>query len=152
MKEINMSLIRWEPFGAVGDVFARMPSLFDRWPHTFDPETKRALEWAPSVDIGETDTEFLIRAELPAVRKEDVRIILDGGTLTISGERTQKTEEKKEKMHRLETVYGKFSRSFTLPDNIDAASIRAESKDGVITVHVAKVRTEAKKPTEIKIQ
>ena len=147
-----MSLIRWEPFSGIDDAFARMPSIFGRWPRAFEGNGNRALDWAPSVDISETDTEYLIRAELPAVKKEDVRITLDEGLLTISGERRQKTEEKKEKMHRVETVYGKFSRSFTLPDNADAANIRAESKDGVITVHVAKTKVEAKKPTEIKVQ
>jgi HSP20 family protein len=147
-----MSLIRWEPFGAVDDVFARMPSMFGRWPRVLDDEGKRALDWAPSVDISETDAEYLIRAELPAVKKEDVHITIDDGTLTISGERRQKTEEKKEKVHRVETVYGKFSRSFTLPDNADVASIRAESKDGVITVHVTKAKSEPKKLTEIKVQ
>ena len=147
-----MSLIRWEPFGAVDDVLARMPSLFGRWPRTFEVEGQRALDWAPSVDISETDSEYLIRAELPAVKKEDVHITVADSTLTISGERNQKTEETKEKLHRVETVYGKFSRSFTLPDNADTANIRAESKDGVITVHVAKSRSEAKKPTEIKVQ
>jgi len=147
-----MSLIRWEPFGAVDDVFARMPSFFGRWPKAVEFNGKNALDWAPSVDIGETDTEYLLRVELPAVKKEDVFITFDDGTLTISGERKQKTEEKKERMHRVETVYGKFSRSFALPENVDAASIRAESKDGVITVHVAKIKTESKKPTEIKVQ
>ena len=147
-----MSLIRWEPFSGVDDVFARMPSVFGRWPRQFDAEGKRALDWVPSVDISETDAEFLIRAELPAVKKEDVRVTIDDGTLTISGERKQKTEDTKEKVHRVESVYGKFSRSFTLPDNVDAASIRAESKDGVITVHVSKRKSEPRKPTEIKVQ
>ena len=81
-----------------------------------------------------------------------MHVTFDDGMLTISGERKQKTEDKTEKTHRVETLYGKFSRSFTLPDNVDAAKIRAESKDGVITVHVAKARTEPKKPTEIKVQ
>jgi HSP20 family protein len=152
MKEMNMNLIRWEPFGGVDDVFARMPSLFGRWPRAFEFDGKRALDWAPSVDISETDAEYLIRAELPAVKKEDVHITVADSTLTISGERNQKTEESKERVHRVETLYGKFSRSFTLPDNVDTATIRAESKDGVITVHVAKTRSEAKKPTEIKVQ
>jgi HSP20 family protein len=152
MKENNMSLIRWEPFGAVDDVFARMPSLLGRWPRAFETNGEKLVDWAPSVDISESDNEYLLRAELPAVKKEDVRITFDEGTLTISGERRQKTEEKKEKMHRVETFYGKFSRSFVLPDNADSASIRAESKDGVITVHVAKTRSEPKKATEIKVQ
>jgi len=147
-----MSLIRWEPFGAVDDVFARMPSLFGRWPRSFETNGEKAFDWAPSVDISETDAEYLLRAELPAVKKEDVRITFDDGTLTLSGERKQKTEEKNEKMHRVETFYGKFSRSFVLPDNADAASIRAESKDGVVTVHVAKAKSEPKKATEIKVQ
>lgn len=147
-----MNLIRWEPFSGIDDAFARMPSLFGRWPRAFETDTRQALGFAPTVDIGETDQEYLIRAELPAVKKEDVRITLDDGMLTISGERKQKTEETKEKLHRVESVYGKFSRSFTLPDNADAANIRAESKDGVITVHVAKSKVEPKKPTEIKVQ
>ena len=147
-----MNLSRWEPFGAVDDVFARMPSLFGRWPQAFDGDGKRAFDWAPSVDISETDTEYLLRAQLPAVKKEDVHITVDDGMLTISGERRQKTEDKNEKMHRVETVYGKFSRSFSLPENADLAAIRAESKDGVITVHVTKAKTEPKKRTEIKVQ
>ena|SRR5690348_15261302 len=147
-----MSLIRWEPFSGIDDAFARMPSLFGRWPRVFDADTNRALDWQPSVDISETDAEYLIRAELPAVKKEDVRVTFDEGMLTISGERKQKTEDKSEKLHRVETVYGKFSRSFALPDNADAASIRAESKDGVITVHVAKTKATPRKPTEIKVQ
>ena len=89
-----MSMIRWEPFGAVDDVFARMPSLLGRWPRAFDANGEKPFDWAPSIDISETDTEYLLRAELPATKKEDVRITFDDGTLTISGERKQKTEEK----------------------------------------------------------
>jgi HSP20 family protein len=152
MKEYDMSLIRWEPFGNVEDVFARMPSIFGRWPQSLDVNARRDQEWAPSVDISETDSEYLVRAELPAVNKDDVHVTIDGDMLTISGERKQKTEETKEKVHRIETVYGRFSRSFTLPDNADTASIRAESKDGVITVHVAKTKVERKKSTQIKVQ
>jgi HSP20 family protein len=147
-----MSLIRWEPFTGADEVFARMPGLLNRWPRAFETNGKHLLEWSPSVDISETDAEYLIRADLPAVKKEDVHITIDLGMLTISGERKQKTEESKEKTHRVETAYGKFSRSFSLPENTNVTNIRAESRDGVITVHVAKVKTEAKKPTEIKVQ
>jgi HSP20 family protein len=137
-----MSLIRWEPFSGIDEALLRIPSLYG----------KRALEWSPSVDISETDGEYLIRADLPSIRKEDVHVTVDERLLTISGERRQKSEEKKERMHRVETVYGKFSRSFTLPENADLTNIRADSKDGVVTVHVAKVKAEARKPTEIKVQ
>jgi HSP20 family protein len=145
-----MSLIRWEPFGAMDDLF-RMPSLFARWPR-LPGDGSREVEWSPSVDISETDTEYLLKAELPAVKKEDVHVTFDDGMLTISGERKQEKEQKGEKFHRIESFHGTFSRSFSLPDAIDAASIRAEAKDGVLTVHVPKIKVEAKKPTEIKVQ
>jgi HSP20 family protein len=147
-----MSLIRWDPFTGVDDLFARMPAALSRWPRGLQSSAERAIEWTPSVDISETDTEFLIRAELPAVKKEDVHVTIDDRMLTISGERRQKFEEKQEKSHRVEMVYGKFTRSFALPDNADANAIRADASEGVVTVHVAKTKAEARRPTEIKIQ
>lgn len=145
-----MSLIRWEPFAGVDELFARMPGMLG-WPRAFEAVGGRSA-WTPAVDISETDTEFLIRAELPAMKKEDVNITVDERMLTISGERKQRFEDKQEKSHRVETVYGSFSRSFSLPDNADVNSIRAESSDGVITIHVAKTKNEQRKPTQIKVQ
>jgi HSP20 family protein len=145
-----MNLVRWQPFTPFENAFARMPALFPwtRLPE-FNGDTR--FEWSPSVDISESEQEYLIRAELPAVKKEDVHVTFDEGILTISGERKQKEEDKKEKFHRVETFYGSFSRSFTLPGNVDAASIRADSRDGIVTIHVPKAKTEVKKPKEIKI-
>ncbi|HUN25766.1 MAG TPA: Hsp20/alpha crystallin family protein [Steroidobacteraceae bacterium] len=146
-----MSLIRWEPFGTMDELLGRMPPLMRGWPRlTGDGGSVAA--WSPSVDISETDGEFLIKAELPAVKKEDVHVTFDDGMLTISGERKQEKEEKNEKFHRVERIYGSFARSFSLPEAIDPAAIRAETVDGVLTVHVPKTKTAAKKPTEIKIQ
>ena len=147
-----MSLIRWEPFSGIDEFLNRMPGALGRWPRAFEGNGSNLFDWSPSVEISENDTEYLIRADLPAVRKEDVHVTLDDSMLTISGERKQRTEDKTEKSHRVETAYGKFSRSFSLPDSADAANIRAESRDGVITVRVAKRKLEAKKPTEIKVQ
>jgi len=147
-----MSLIRWEPFSGIDEFLNRMPGALGRWPRAFEANGNTLFDWSPSVEISENDTEYLIRADLPAVRKEDVHVTLDDSMLTISGERKQRTEDKSEKSHRVETAYGKFSRSFSLPDSADAANIRAESRDGVITVRVAKRKLEAKKPTEIKVQ
>ena len=146
-----MSLIRWDPFTGIDEAFSRMPSMFGRFPRAFELD-RPPFDWSPTVDISETDSEYLIRADIPAVKKEDIKITVDDGMLTISGERRQKSEDKQEKAHRVETLYGTFSRSFSLPDNVDTDHIRADSKDGVITVHVAKTRLEAKKPTEIKVQ
>jgi len=145
-----MSMVRWDPFASLDDMFPRMPSVFGRWPRlSSDGDT---AEWSPTVDISETDTEYLLKAQLPAVRREDVHVTYADGMLTISGERKQETEQKGEKFHRIESFHGAFSRSFALPEKIEAASIRADAKDGVITVRVPKNKVEAKKPTEIKIQ
>ncbi len=146
-----MSVVRWEPFSAMDEMFNRFPALFGRWPRVA-PDSESELDWAPSVDISETGGEYLIRASLPAVKKDDVKVTVADGLLTVSGERRRKEEEKGEKFHKVETWYGKFSRSFALPDAVDEAAIRAESKDGVLTVHVPKTKVETKKPTSIKVQ
>ena len=145
-----MSVVRWDPFASLDDVFSRMPSVFGRWPRLSNDGDRAG--WSPSVDISETDTEYLLKVQLPAVKREDVHVTYDDGMLTISGERKQEKEEKGEKFHRIESFHGAFSRSFSLPEAIDAGTIRAEAKDGVITVHVPKSKLEARKPTEIKIQ
>jgi HSP20 family protein len=146
-----MSLVRWEPFGGMNDMFNRFPSLFGSWPrYLASPESD--VEWAPSVDISETNQEYLIRAALPAVKKEDVKVTVQDGMLTLSGERQQQEEQKDEQFHKVETLYGSFSRSFALPEAVDEARISAESKDGVLTIHVPKSKTEAKKPTTNKVQ
>ena len=146
-----MSLIRWEPFNAVDDMFNRFPIFLARWPR-FSGSGDVNQEWAPSVDISETGQEYLIRACLPAVKKEDVEVTVEDGMLTLSGERYQNEEQKSEKFHKVENFYGNFSRSFMLPDSVDAAAIRAESKDGVLTIHVPKTKAETRKPTTIKVQ
>jgi len=79
-------------------------------------------------------------------------VTVDDGMLTLSGERFRKEDQKDEKFHKVESYFGSFSRSFALPDAVDEAAIRAESKDGVLTIHVPKTHVEAKKPTNIKVQ
>jgi len=148
-----MALIRWEPFGMMDDMFDRlMPSLQSRRRRMSEDEDG-GREWLPSTDISETDQEYLIRAELPAVKKEDVHVTAEDGRLTISGERRQQSEQKSERFHRVESCYGSFSRSFSLPENVDAERIRCESREGVLTVHVPK-REPAKKrePRQIKVE
>jgi len=146
-----MTLMRWEPFAGMDEVFARFPSLFARWPR-FAVNGESNMEWAPSVDISETGDEYLIRAALAAVKKDDVAVTVADGMLTLSGERRQEDEQKGERFHKVENFYGSFSRSFALPEAVDAAAIRAESKDGVLTIHVPKSKIETRKPTTIKVQ
>ncbi len=148
-----MSLVRWDPFADMDSFFNRLPRSLGSWPHlALGGNGGTKFEWSPSADISETEKEYCVRAELPAVKKEDVKVTIDGGMLTIAGERKQRKEDKNEKYHRVESFYGSFSRSFSLPDNVDAKSIKCESQDGVLTVHIPKSEPEKHKPIEIKIQ
>ena len=143
-----MSVVRWEPFEGMNMLFNRFPLFGFRRPR---PGAGEYFDWSPTADISETDKEYLIRAALPAVKKEDVKVSYENGVLTVSGERRQE-EQKDEKFHRIESYYGNFLRSFALPDAIDEEAIRAESREGVLTIHVPKAKVEAKKLTTIKIQ
>jgi HSP20 family protein len=138
-----MSLIKWDPF-------RDLEESVRRWPRT--TELTRRFDWQPSADISETESEYLIRAELPAVKKDDVKVTVDQRMITIQGERRHSSEAKDEKFHRVENFYGNFARSFVLPENIDEAAIRADSKDGVLTVHLPKTKVNAPQVVDIKVQ
>ena len=109
-----------------------------------------AAEWSPLVDISEDDKEYRIKAELPEVNKEDVKVTAEAGTLTIMGERKFEKEEKGRRFHRVERAYGAFGRSFSLPDDASPARVSAEFKDGVLTVHLPK--DEKAKPQQIEVK
>ena len=145
-----MSPVSWDPFYEVESLFNRMMPRFGLRPRlTFEDDGGVGVEWSPSADISETDKEYVVRAELPGMRKEDVKVTLTDGVLTIEGERKQE-KEASERYHRVENCYGAFNRAFSLPDNIKSDAVRCESKDGVLTVHVPKA--ERSKPKEIAIQ
>jgi HSP20 family protein len=107
-------------------------------------------DWAPRVDIAETDKAFEIKAEIPEVNKEDVKVTVHNGVLTIQGERKQEKEEEGKRFHRVERCYGSFTRCFTLPDNVDATKIGASFKDGVLNLQLQK--TEEAKPKSIEVR
>ena len=126
------SLWNWEPFGR--------------------EEKLTVTEWMPRVDIVEDEKEFLVKAELPEMKKEDVKVTVENGVLTITGERKLEKEEKNKKYHRVESEYGTFLRSFTLPAAVLADKVAADFKDGVLKVHLPKdIKAEAKKAVEIKV-
>lgn len=139
-----MNIVNWEPF-------REMENLFNRYSRTVRHNTANGdmESWTPSADITETEKEYLIKTTLPEVKKEDVKVTLENGTLNISGERRQEKQDKSESEIRIESFYGTFSRSFMLPDNVDASNVRAESKDGVLKIHIPK--KEAVKPRSIAI-
>src|SRR5580765_2880543 len=104
---MNMNLTRWEPFKEADEFFRGFsPSLFGRWPRLLGENGAIKYDWSPAADISETDKEYLLKAELPGIKREDVKVTLADGVLTIEGERKQEKEEKNEKTHRIERFYG----------------------------------------------
>lgn len=108
-----------------------------------------SADWIPAAEITEDDNEFLVKLEVPEIKKEDMKIELRNGTLCISGER--KYEKKDKKLHRVERFYGSFERSFSLPMNVDSNSVKAESKDGVLSIHLQKTEVQAIEKQSINI-
>jgi HSP20 family protein len=147
-------LTRWDPFKEFDELQNRLSTLFGRAAARRQDGGNEAMtvaEWSPLVDITEDDKEYLIKAELPEVKKEDVKVTVENGVLTITGERKFEKEEKGKKYHRVERAYGNFLRSFALPDDADANKVNAEFKDGVLTVRVTKSETAKPKQIEVKV-
>ena len=147
------ALTRWNERKVLEAWQQALGSLVNRpaanWPEGQE-EPLAVAEWAPLVDISEDDREYVIKAELPEVKREDVKVTAEEGTLTIMGERKFEKEEKGKKYHRVERSYGSFVRNFSLPDDASAAKVSAEFKDGVLTVHLAK--TQKAKPQQIEVK
>ena len=144
-----MNIIRWEPFREMEDMFRQYSPSFVR---ALRREGGEGAAWSPVADITETDKEYLIKAQLPEVKKEDVMITLDNGVITIAGERRMEKEQEEANEIRVESFYGAFSRSFALPDNIDAKAIQAETKEGVLKVHIPKTKAEAPRKIAIEVK
>jgi len=144
-----MQLTKWDPFREMEDVFDRYSKALS-WPRLGGQETMTHGDWVPRVDIAETAKEFLIKVEIPDVKKEEVKITVDNGILSIQGEKKQEKEEKGKKFHRVERYYGSFTRSFVLPDNVDETKIEASFKDGMLNLQIPK--TEKSKPKEIEVK
>lgn len=150
-----MALVRWNPNKELANFereFNRMLNSLGRSFNTnrdVDEELENAV-WSPLTDISETDDEYVMKMDLPGVKKDDVKISVHNGELIISGERKEEKEDKKTHHHRIERNYGKYYRSFTLPENIDQENIEAEFNDGSLKVKVPK--TEEAKPKEIDVK
>ena len=148
------ALTRWDPFKEMDELQKRFTTLFGlapERPSAGKEETMRVSQWLPLVDISEDDKEYLIKLELPEVKKADVTVTVENGVLAIRGERKFEKEEKDKKYHRIERSYGSFVRSFTVPDDADEAKVSAEFKDGVLTVRLAKSEKARPKSIDVKV-
>jgi HSP20 family protein len=130
----------------VGLNFGRLSNLQDELDRLFESPLRA---WAPALDVREDKDSFVIRAELPGLKREDIEVSLQDGALVISGERTVEKVEEGVEVHRQERYYGKFQRALTLPEPVAADKVKADYKDGVLTVTLPK--TEEAKPKKIDV-
>ena len=148
-----MNLVRWNPMNEMASFRNRFDRLFDEF---FVParrgdrsEEMTLSAWNPAADIYETDDAYVVNAEIPGVEKKDIAVDVKGRVLTLSGERSYDNEVKEEAVYRRERAYGKFQRSFTLPEAVDPEKIAAEFKDGVLKITIPK--SEERKPRQITV-
>lgn len=150
------NLTRWNPVSEFEDLIDRYNRYFGvtRPAGAGEREGKdlfRRSDWAPAVDIKETAEAFVIDAELPGLNKEDVKVTVHDGVLTIQGERKKEEETKDDKHHRIERTYGSFMRRFTLPDNVDETSIKASFRDGLLSLTLKKAEPAEPKAIEVEV-
>lgn len=148
------TLATWNPFGELDEVQNRLGSFFGgRFPRFGNGNGGLKLaDWSPQVDITEDEKEYLVKADLPEMKKDEIKVNVEDGVLSVSGERKAEKEEKDKKFHRIERSYGSFLRSFTLPEDADGAKVSAEFKDGVLKVHLPKNSAAKPKAVEVKVQ
>ncbi|MDD4931860.1 MAG: Hsp20/alpha crystallin family protein [Methylacidiphilaceae bacterium] len=142
----------WDPFRELEEMRKRMATLWERPLELLETPSERLelAEWRPLADITEDDKEYLVKLELPGMKREEVKVSMESGVLTISGERKLEKEEKGKKYHRVERAYGSFSRSFVIPDDVVADKIDAQFKEGVLQVHLPKGEHAKPKTIEVK--
>jgi HSP20 family protein len=152
MESVMIALSRWSPFKEMEELQGRLGSWMNLPGRTTTSKEALAVaDWSPLVDITEDEKEFLLKAELPGVKREEVKVTVEDGVLTLTGERRFEQEEKEKRYHRIERAYGSFMRSFTLPEGTPADKVAAEFKDGVLLVHLPKALTPKASPMEVKV-
>ncbi|WP_029551131.1 Hsp20/alpha crystallin family protein [Thermocrinis jamiesonii] len=142
---MRRGLLVWRPF----EELERIRREFDRFMEEFFKEESVERVFAPALDVYETDTEIVVKAELPGVKKEDVEVLVRDNNLIIRGEKKEEREEKTETIHRVERVYGKFERVIGLPTDIKLDEVKGEFKDGVLEIRLPKEKSSREKKIEI---
>lgn len=146
-----MAIVRWDPLRELEDMQRRWLGGSFLKDFNLGNEALQRAEWAPAVDIAETPEAYTLHAELPAMKKEDIKLTVEDGVLTLTGERKLEHEEKNKTYHRVERSYGRFQRSFTLPTAVDETKVAASYDNGVLNVLIPKAAPPPPKSKEIKI-
>ena len=149
-------VVAWNPLREIDEAQNRLSRFFlGGFPHRMSSSEIPSLavaDWSPEVDISEDDHGYLLKADLPEMKKDDVKVTVEDGVLSVSGERKTEKEDLKKKFHRIERCYGTFRRSFTLPEDADSTKVTAEFRDGVLKVHLPTTTKARVKALEVKVQ
>ncbi len=146
-----MAIVRWSPFRSIMSLRDEMDRLLNEFYGSMLPSSESYEgDWYPAMDVSETDSEVIATLELPGMKREDIKVTVSDGVLTVSGEKKQEKVEENENRHRVERTYGYFKRSVSLPAEIDTSKVKAVYKDGVLKVTMPKL--EEKKTKEIPVQ
>jgi HSP20 family protein len=155
MNTLN-KVIPWNPLREMDEAQNRLnPFFLAGFPNRMGSGEIHSLtvaDWSPEVDISQDDHEYLLKADLPEMKKDDVRVTVEDGILSVSGERKSVKEDQKKKFHRIERSFGNFRRSFTLPEDADSTKVTAEFRDGVLKVHLPTTAIARSKAIEVKVQ
>lgn len=146
-------IVKWKPLGDLASMHDRINRLFeDQFRRDLPTGSEDFGSWYPATDIYETKEEYVFKLEVPGLAKEDVNVEFNNNVLSIKGEKKEEKEVKKENYHRVESYKGTFSRSFTLPKDVDAAKIAASMKDGILELRVAKAEEKKAKSISIDVK
>src|SRR6187399_1398403 len=152
---MNKLISTWSPLREMEEAQNRFNRFFSGgFPNrigTGEIHSLAVADWSPEIEISEDDHGYLLKADLPEMKKEDVKVTVDRGILSVSGERKSEKEDKKKKFHRIERSYGNFRRSFTLPEDTDSTKVTAEFREGVLKVHLPTTTKARSKALEVKV-
>jgi len=143
LREMDEAQNRFNPFFLAG---------FPNRMGSGEIDSLAVADWSPEVDISEDDRGYLLKADLPEMKKDDVTVTVEDGILCVSGERKSEKEDQKRKFHRTERSFGNFQRSFTLPQDADSSKVTAEFCDGVLKVHLPTTARPRSKAIEVKVK
>ncbi len=149
-----MLVTRFDPFAEIRELEKRLLSAVNVPAAGSEGEKEVVNAFVPTVNTREDENSYVVEVDVPGVKKEDIKVNIDPEkrTLTVSGERKFKEEVKKEDYYKVESAYGKFMRTFSLPENVDVENIDAKTEDGVLTIMLPKVKKEEKEVKEIPVK
>jgi len=147
-----MKIVRWRPYGDLLSMHDRIHRFFEDAVNNIDRNEEPMASWYPLTDIYETKDDYIFKLEVPGLTKDDINIEFNGNILSVKGEKKEEKEVKKDNFFRVESYSGKFSRTFTLPRQVDAEKISAVMKNGILELRIAKVEEKKTKSISISVK